>query len=521
MKKKFIKAVVFGICFLCGGVVSAQYAETGTIPGESNDFGRSIAISGTRMVVGAISDSTEASNAGAVYVFERNGSSWQQTAKFSASDAFANQYFGYSVDIDGNRIVVGAYDPTNTNAAKGVYVYDWDGNNWNETKLGNIGNGYGNTVSISGNRVVVGEYTYLTYRGRVHLYEWNGSSWTESIIQASDGASGKMYGESVSIDGDRFIVGAYGEDEAGLDAGAAYLYEWNGSSWDETKYIPDAGSYRTQFGNSVHIEGDKFIVGGYYNDGSSYFNPGFAHLYEWNGSSWDKTVFTASDGQNGDQYGGNVFVTGDRVLIAASTEHAVYVYDWNGSSWDETKIPTSGDYFVFGESLGLYGEEVIIGLESYNSNQGAVLTYTYGGVPDPFCSASDISTLTNPLPDLIYWNWDGNSPYTSNTAGTAVAVLVAPAETVLTSAEITSIDGSAEPGMVYFDEETGDLYISDAGGNLQDPLNVTSNAVASPNASTAEVGEVYFNTTTGEVTVCETAGTLDTPSDPSLSCLTQ
>jgi hypothetical protein len=142
--------------------------------------------------------------------------------------------------------------------------------------------------------------------------------------------------------------------------------------------------------------------------------------------------------------------------------------------------------------------------------------------PDTFCSASAIATLTNPIADLIYWDWwDGNSSYLANSTGTAVVAIVAPSETVLTTAEITAVDGNAQPGLVYFNEETGFLFVADTNGDLQAPTSDRSVADTASVEASAKAGEVYFNTTTGDVFYCPIDGTLDNPADPSSTCLTQ
>ncbi len=71
-------------------------------------FGWSVAVDGYRMVVGAPGDDGKGSNAGAVYVFEKSGGTWLQTKKLQASDGAAGDVYGFSVAVSGDRIAVGA-----------------------------------------------------------------------------------------------------------------------------------------------------------------------------------------------------------------------------------------------------------------------------------------------------------------------------------------------------------------------------------------------------------------------------
>ncbi|MCP4133902.1 MAG: hypothetical protein GY754_23230, partial [bacterium] len=127
--------------------------------------------------------------------------------------------------------------------------------------------------------------------GAVYVYRWDGNSWSEKKIVASDGEKDDCFGTSVAIssDGNTIIVGAYGNDEEGSQAGAAYIYKWNGSSWKETNKF--YGKARLNyFGMSVSIspDGNSIIIGAYGNNEKG-VQAGAAYLYKWSGSSWKET----------------------------------------------------------------------------------------------------------------------------------------------------------------------------------------------------------------------------------------
>ncbi len=115
--------------------------------------------------------------------------------------------------------------------------------------------------------------------GSVYIYEWSGSAWAETKIIASDGAGGDAFGWSVSIEGDRAIVGAYADDDNGNASGSVYIYDWNGSTWVETKVTASDGTSNDAFGESVSIADNRSIVGARYDDDKG-SNSGSAYIYE-------------------------------------------------------------------------------------------------------------------------------------------------------------------------------------------------------------------------------------------------
>jgi hypothetical protein len=241
---------------------------------EANDvFGRSVAISGETIVVGAYGedsnstvvcnapnfaacDNNSASDAGAAYVFERDGSGkWQQKAYLKAPNAEADDLFGYSVAISGDTIVVGAYqEPSNSTA---------------------VCNNLGSCSGLTDNSA--------TNAGAAYVFERDGSgNWQQkAYLKAPNAEEDDVFGYSVAISGDTIVVGAYEEDSnstavcnnlgscSGLtdnstgNSGAAYVFERDSSgTWQQKAYLkaPNTGGY-DDFGKSVAISGDTIVVG--------------------------------------------------------------------------------------------------------------------------------------------------------------------------------------------------------------------------------------------------------------------
>ena len=144
-----------------------QRKITASNGGASDAFGGSVAIDGNYAIVGAIREDTRGVDAGAAYTFYRyqgGTNNWGEQAKITASDGQAADYFGYSVDIDGDYAIVGAYkeDDKGTNAGS-AYVFSRSGTSWTEQQKllasdGEVDDWFGYSVSIDGDYAIVGAY---------------------------------------------------------------------------------------------------------------------------------------------------------------------------------------------------------------------------------------------------------------------------------------------------------------------------------------------------------------------------
>ena len=247
--------------------------ETKLTAGEGADnFGVSVSLSGDYLIVGAHQDDDSGSNSGSAYVLLRNGSSWTQQTKLTAGDGVAGDFFGYSVSIDGDYAIVGAHlDDDNGINSGSSYVFHRNGSSWTQEAKLTAGDGakadnFGYSVSIGGARAIVGAHLdddNARESGSAYVFHRSGSSWSEEDkLTASSSAPSDRFGASVSISGDRVIVGARRDDHNGTDSGAAYVFRRNGTSWTiETRLTPNDGSAGDLFGFSVSIGGNYSLVG--------------------------------------------------------------------------------------------------------------------------------------------------------------------------------------------------------------------------------------------------------------------
>ena len=211
---------------------------------EDNTFGTSVAVDGDVVVIGANSENSLNFRPGAAYVFERNVggiNSWGEVKKLSASDNQTTNLFGGSVDVDGDVIVVGAdgrYAADFRSGAAYVFERGIDGiNAWGEVKklfaqdaIGRDWFGY--SVAVGGDMIIVGaRYADVSgsTSGAAYSFERNAGNTNEwgfvTKLISSDITAWDCFGQSVAINGDLIVIGANQESEKAYCAGAAYFFE--------------------------------------------------------------------------------------------------------------------------------------------------------------------------------------------------------------------------------------------------------------------------------------------------------
>ena len=276
-------------------------------------FGDSVAVSGARIVVGAYAKS---SYAGAAYIFDINGNEIAKIQAFDppgTSDAQFNDQFGYSVAVSDTRIVVSApYEDTTASQAGSAYIFDIDGNQIAKIQASDAqaSDYFGWSVAVSDTRIVVGAYGRSSYAGAAYIFDLNGNQL--AMIQASDAQGGDQFGYSVAVSDTRIVVGASYEDTGGSNTGSAYIFDINGNQLAKIQASDaEAGD---EFGVSVAVSNTRIVVGAYREDTSA----GSAYIFDIDGNQIAK--IQASDAQIGDWFGYSVSVSDTRIVVGARLE---------------------------------------------------------------------------------------------------------------------------------------------------------------------------------------------------------
>ena len=312
--------------------------------GASGDyFGNSVAISGDTVVVGAQGGEF-------AMIFERNPTTglFDQRAKLTASDADSDDYFGSSVAISGDTVVVGARGDDHDTA-----------------------------------------YPYIKDIGSAYVFVKPTNGWTnktqDAKLKASDPEAYDNFGNYVSISGNTIAIAAYAEDSSVFSGGSVYVFQQNESlgrwinSTETAKLTASDATEGDYFGISVAISGDTIAVGAHY--GPNYSGRGMAYIFEKPYMGWadntENAKLTASDAANDDSFGWSVAISGDSVVVGAywdddggSNSGSAYIFDkpdpdgWANATEDAkltASDATEGDFF--GNSVAISGDTVVVGAE--------------------------------------------------------------------------------------------------------------------------------------------------------------
>ncbi len=338
--------------------------------GLANDFfGAAVAIFGDTAMVGAPNDDGTFIDQGSAYIFKRSTAGvWTQTGKLIASDPGASDLLGFSVALTSTTVATGTFadlalagavqDTVGTLVAQGsAYVFKRaTAGTWaQEAKLVVTGTDaaaneyFGQSVSIYGDRALVGtpgdDISAIADRGSAYTFKRSASAvWTqEAKLVASDGAATDYFGFSCCLFNNHLIIGAPNDDfSAVLDRGSAYIFQLSGTSaWtQEAKVVASDGVASDFFGSSVALQGNLAVATTPNDDGfaqggaTTYTNIGAAYLFIQTGTStWTQEPrFTCADGQSEKYFGDSLGIFGDSAIIGADGDDVSGMQD-RGSAY--------------------------------------------------------------------------------------------------------------------------------------------------------------------------------------------
>jgi hypothetical protein len=317
--------------FVRDGAIWSQQAYLKASNSDASDhFGGSVAVSGDTVIVGAFAETSNATGvngnqvnnsilqSGAAYVFVRNGTNWSQEAYLKASNSEREDYFGHSVAVSGDTVVVGAYGEDSY--AKGV-----DGNQSDNS---------------------------LFSAGSAYVFVRDGINWRqEAYLKASNTGGSDFFGYSVAISGDTVVIGASNEssnatgvdgnqaDNSALYSGAAYVFVRNGTTWCQKAYLKASNSDASdQFGGSVAVSGDTVVTGGWGEDsnakgvdGNQNDNslPAAGAVYVFDVGAAFAISITSS---NGNVTGPVCFLPGETATLTATPDPGFVFKNWSGDA---------------------------------------------------------------------------------------------------------------------------------------------------------------------------------------------
>ncbi len=421
---------------------TAQQAYLKASNTDAHDgFGISVAVSGDTVVVGATGESSNATgvngdqtnngafNAGAAYVFVRNGTTWSQQAYLKASNTELTDRFGYSVAISGDTVVVGALDEdSNANeingdqsdnsaqAAGAAYVFVRNGTTWSQQAYLKASDSeqfddFGISVAVSGDTVLIGapgrSYGSALAAGAAFVFVRNGTTWSQqAFLKTSNPKDRENFGVLVALSDDTAVIAGPFETFGGA-VGGAFIFVRNGVTWSQQTYLQGSNTEPDdRFADAVAVSGDTVVIGareegsnatgvnGDQTDNSA-AAAGAAYVFARNGTTWSQQAYLkASNTDANDGFGSSVAISNDTVVVGAIGEAsnatgvngdqtnnsaigagAAYVFTRAGITWSQQaylKASNPEILDIFGFTAAISGDTVVIVAGGEDSNATGV-----------------------------------------------------------------------------------------------------------------------------------------------------
>ncbi len=396
---------------LSANLVNQLLASDGT--SIEDQFGFSVDVDGDRAVIGARQDDNFK---GSAYVFYNDpvdspDLGWVEEQKLLMPGGVTQDWFGHSVGIEGDVIVVGAPFRLGLEDSGTAWVFTRDPGTgvWASGVQLNPETTYddfGWSVAIDNGTIVIGELLDRTqgYRaGAVHIFELSSGDWTRvAKLLPPFGIEDQNFGFSVAIDVDTIVVGAPHWTSIGI--GAAYAFN-QGSGWvnataGASEELPATDvSAGDLYGASVGISGDLAVVGASFdNDAIKGDGSGSITILDRSGGSWvvDEKL-TASDGDLNDGFGVTVAVSGSTVGAGAPNNGgnfgSFYLFAPTDTGWSEDVNMMASSTDRLGSSIALDGSTLLVGA-NHLGETGEGLMFDVTGIVVPLPLDLDIKSFT-------------------------------------------------------------------------------------------------------------------------------
>jgi len=400
-----VVAVIIGLLFMADAAWADWQQQQKLSASDANEwdyFGTSVAIDGNYAIVGACYADVGGpiDNRGAAYIFKWTGSNWSQQDKLLASDGASGDNFGWSVSISGEYAIISA--PGDNSSIGSAYIFKRNGTSWSQqAKLtasdGATGDEFSYSVSISGDYAIVGAYDDtdlgINNCGSAYIFEkppggWVDATETIKLFAFEPGpTSSERFGFSVAIDGNTAIVGANFSSPTPqlIQSGAAYIFKREGIYWvpQPPKLTASDAKGGDEFGSSVAIDANYAVVGAPWDDIDAFRGQtGCAYIFKCiGGPMWtEQDILYASDLSMDDYFGWSVSISGNLAIVGTFADSA-YIFRRRGTSWTELEKLTAWDGAPgcgFGWSVSMGASQTIVGATTATGNatqSGAAYTF--------------------------------------------------------------------------------------------------------------------------------------------------
>lgn len=298
--------------------------------------------------------------------------------EWHAPDPGAANWFGYSVATAKGLHIAGAPLENRVGPQTGAaYLVDTSLLGGVETKVTPLqrqtGQRFGWDVDLTGEVLVMGAPGQSSMIGQAYVYERSGANWVQVMtLHGLPGHAGDGFGSSVAIEGDRILVGAPGDNGHGPQSGAVYAFRRGTSLWilDEVLRSPFTGP-GDQFGFALDMDGDRAVIGAF-SANTHIYNEGAAYVYRWTGTDYEQEAeLWAANPRPNSMFSRSVAILGDRIAVGATEDHpsdmrtgSVTLFFREDSGWiheDRVHAPGSEIGNAFGYSVALKPQGLVVG----------------------------------------------------------------------------------------------------------------------------------------------------------------
>ena len=392
-----------------------DYAGGGFVPDEVlagngtayyDHSGSSVALAGEQLVVGV--PDYDINDTGAVYAWQRQGNDWQSGQTIQAAVPDANARFGAAVSIDGSTLVVGAPSTGSSGEAGAVFIFDWDGSNWvQQQKLlasdGVADDEFGYAVSLTGDVLLVGapgrQVDGYADSGMVYAFRRAAGGFVEtSTISPLAGTAAYPYegrfGAALDSAHGTMLAGAPGATGV-IEYGRALVFVEDNGSWNFQQELTTAiASPEDLFGRAVALQGDYAVIGAQYNtDGG--LDSGAVHIYSRSGVTWSfQQRLQASDAVSFEEFGSSIDIEGETLIVGApgartaeSTGQqagSTYIFQLDEGVWaQQQKLSYPDPYTIppeieFGTAVAISGDTFVAGAPMIAVDGGGACCVEHG-----------------------------------------------------------------------------------------------------------------------------------------------
>jgi hypothetical protein len=414
---RLLSGLAVSVGLLADGAVIAQpiLEDQVLVPQAlTPDSGYGVAIDSEQdiAVVGANAQDTPARGSGAAYVYQRINGDWVEQQMLTASNGVAGDQFGRSVAVQGTTLFIAA--PTGGIGQGQVYVFELEDDTWVEHQRltasdGKAGRPFGFSIDVSGDILVMGDHR-APGGGAAYVFEFNGTSWNEvSKLVPSGNDSSDRYGAAVATNATHIMVGAPGDDDTGRLSGAIYVYSKDGTSWAfQKKLFASAPNQDNNFGSAIAMHGTSAMSNAPGDAGSV----GLVSFFKQVGTDWtdDGFVLEPPMPTNG-WFGESISLLHNRAVIGRTDVKNgagnAFIYSRTDEGWmleDKLNASTRAAGDAFGRSVSVSTHGIFVGADGDDDaglGSGAAFVYDIQTRSDCLADTNQDGQLT--MDDFNDW----------------------------------------------------------------------------------------------------------------------